>query len=146
MNICPECEAEMEEGMELCPDCTKEKEGEIAVDQDDEASLTLEDGQSFSLIHETMVLGRSDPIEGIDPDVDLSFHGGYESGVSRRHALIQRDGEVWSLEDLGSTNGTVVNRQKISPGDSVSLTEGDVIYLGHLKAVFHLGARQDGAS
>ena len=146
MNICPGCEVEMEDGMELCPVCAMEREGEINSDQDEEASLILDDGQSFSLFQETTVLGRSDPIEGIDPDVDLSLHGGYESGVSRRHALIQRDGEVWSLEDLGSTNGTVVNRQKVSPGDSVSLAEGDVIYLGHLKAVFHMGARQDGAS
>jgi pSer/pThr/pTyr-binding forkhead associated (FHA) protein len=123
-----------------------EKEVEIASAQEDEASLTLDNGQSFSLNQDTIVLGRSDPIEGIDPDVDLSFHGGYESGVSRRHALIQKDGEVWSLEDLGSTNGTVVNREKVSPGDSVSLAEGDVIYLGHLKAVFHMGSREEGVS
>jgi pSer/pThr/pTyr-binding forkhead associated (FHA) protein len=96
----------------------------------------LEDGQSFNLTRETTTLGRSDPLEGVDPDVDLAVHGGYERGVSRRHALIRRDGESWSLEDLGSTNGTVLNREKVTPGGSVSLSEGDVIHLGHLKAVF----------
>jgi pSer/pThr/pTyr-binding forkhead associated (FHA) protein len=112
----------------------------------DEALLTLEDGQSFSLGQEETLLGRRDPLEGIDPDVDLSVHGGFESGVSRRHALIFRSGEDWSLEDLGSTNGTVVNRKKVSPGDPVNLSEGDVIHLGHLKAVFHVGTKAGGAS
>jgi pSer/pThr/pTyr-binding forkhead associated (FHA) protein len=150
MNICPGCEAEIDEGMELCPTCSGKDKEEIeavveGVDQDD-ASLTLEDGQSFSLQQDETVLGRSDPMEGIDPDVDLSVHGGFESGVSRRHALIYRDGRNWSLKDLGSTNGTVVNRQKVSPGDPVNLTEGDVIHLGNLKAVFHVGTGTGGAS
>lgn len=150
MNICPECEAEIEEGMELCPICAEEKKAEVlkAVEELDseEALLTLEDGQFFSLQQDETILGRRDPVEGIEPDVDLSIHGGFESGVSRRHALICRSGENWSLEDLGSTNGTVVNRRKVSPGDPVDLAEGDVIHLGHLKAVFHVGARTGGAS
>jgi pSer/pThr/pTyr-binding forkhead associated (FHA) protein len=150
MNICPGCEAEIEEGMKLCPECAGEEKAEIpdAIKEmeEDEALLTLEDGQSFSLQQDETVLGRRDPLEGIDPDVDLSVHGGFESGVSRRHALIYRSGKDWSLEDLGSTNGTVVNRQKVSPGDPVHLAEGDVIHLGHLKAVFHVGARMGGAS
>lgn len=150
MNICPGCEAEIDDGMELCPRCAG-KENEEAVSpakmaERDEALLTLEDGQSFSLEQEETLLGRRDPLEGIDPDVDLSVHGGFESGVSRRHALIFRSGEDWSLEDLGSTNGTVVNRKKVSPGDPVNLSEGDVIHLGHLKAVFHVGTKAGGAS
>jgi hypothetical protein len=149
MNICPRCETEIEEGMELCPACAQEDKvgdsGPLKEMEEDEALLTLENGESFCLHQDETLLGRSDPMEGIDPDVDLSIHGGFESGVSRRHALIYRSGKDWSLEDLGSTNGTVINRQKVSPGDPVNLAEGDVIHLGHLKAVFHVGTRAGGA-
>ena len=145
MNICPGCEAQIEEGMEFCEDCAegKKESGEQALGKD-EALLTLEDGISFCLREEETIVGRRDPLEGIDPDVDLSVHGGFESGVSRRHALIHRSGAAWSLEDLGSTNGTVLNRRKVSPGSPVDLAEGDVIHLGHLKAVFHLGDKTGG--
>ena len=146
MNICPGCEKEMEEGLELCPECAGEEEGKTEDCPKDEALLVLEDGKSFSLKQETTMLGRSDPLEGVDPDVDLAVHGGYEGGVSRRHALIRREGKSWSLEDLGSTNGTILNREKVSPGGSVTLAEGDVIHLGHLKAVFTIGAGTGGAS
>jgi hypothetical protein len=150
MNICPGCEAEIEEGLELCPACDKERKMEAAsvVEEmeEEEALLTLEDGQSFSLKQDETLLGRSDPMENFDPDLDLSVHGGFESGVSRRHALICRREKKWSLEDLGSTNGTVVNRRKVTPGDPVNLTEGDVIHMGHLKAVFHVVTKTGGVS
>lgn len=147
MNICPGCEARIEEGMELCEECAGEKKmaGEDVIEEA-EALLTLEDGQSFHLNREVTMVGRRDPLEGIDPDVDLSIYGGFENGVSRRHAMIHRNGENWTLEDLGSTNGTVVNRRKVSPDSPVDLAEGDVIHLGHFKAVFHIGARMGGAS
>ena len=146
MNICPRCEREIEEGMELCSECAGSEEVVAPEDQKGGAVLVLEDGQSFHLSQETTTLGRSDPLEGVDPDVDLAVHGGYEKGVSRRHALIRRDGENWALEDLGSTNGTVLNRDKVSPGGSVPLSEGDVIHLGHLKAVFTTDAGAGGTS
>jgi len=145
MNICPGCEAQIEEGMEFCEECAEERKGSGAQPiGEDEALLTLEDGISFCLKEEETIVGRRDPLEGIDPDVDLSVHGGFEGGVSRRHALIHHDGKTWSLEDLDSTNGTVLNRQKVSPGSPVDLAEGDVIHLGHLKAVFHVGAKAGG--
>jgi hypothetical protein len=69
--------------------------------------------------------GRTELIVGRDPvcDVVLSDHS-----VSRRHArLLFRDGS-WVLQDLSSTNGTVVNdvrvgRCELRPGDLVSLGE-----------------------
>jgi len=48
-----------------------------------------------------------------------------ERTVSRHHAAIHRDGPLWMLEDLGSTNGTRVNgepvrrRTAIKPGDEI---------------------------
>jgi pSer/pThr/pTyr-binding forkhead associated (FHA) protein len=146
MNICPECEEEMEEGLELCPACAGQGEEKKEKHPREGAMLVLENGQQFSLRGETAVLGRSDPLEGIDPEVELSLCGGYERGVSRRHALIRRDGEKWSLEDLGSTNGTILNQEKVVPGQPVPLAEGDVIHLGRLKAVFTIAGDAGGAS
>ena len=100
MNICPGCEAEIEEGMELCSECAGGEKAGVCGDvkelDENEAMLTLEDGLSLYLSQDENVLGRRDPLEGIDPDVDLSIHGGFEGGVSRRHALICHKGKNWS--------------------------------------------------
>jgi len=160
MNICPGCEVEMDYGLELCENCVGEGVEE-AIDKAAEgpaesgieekadshgACLELEDGQRFEIDRDEVLLGRSDPIDQIEPDVDLSFCGGFEQGVSRRHAIITVDANGYVLEDLGSTNGTVVNREKLSPGMPVNLVEGDVIHLGKMKAIFHAGAGEGGMS
>jgi ABC-type multidrug transport system ATPase subunit/ABC-type multidrug transport system permease subunit len=53
--------------------------------------------------------------------------------VSRRHALIERDGPRHVLSDVGSTNGTFVNGQRISRR---ALQPGDVIQIGAFKLVY----------
>ncbi|NOY87002.1 MAG: FHA domain-containing protein [Deltaproteobacteria bacterium] len=100
------------------------------------ACLVLNDGGRLELSGDEVVIGRTDPLEGIHPDLDLGVRGGLEMGVSRRHATIFREDEKFSLEDLGSTNGTIINRERVQAGDRVTLNEGDVIYLGRFKAVF----------
>ena len=156
MNICPGCEAEMDHGLELCANCAGESvedpagsgtgSGTESGTESGTACLELEDGQRFEIDRDEVLLGRSDPIDQIEPDVDLSFCGGFEQGVSRRHAIITVDANGYVLEDLGSTNGTVVNREKLSPGMPVNLVEGDVIHLGKMKAIFHAGAGVGGMS
>lgn len=164
MNICPGCEAEMDYGLELCENCAGESAESPAESGIEEAAvgeafdaaqasvdtpaacLELEDGQKFDLDSEETLIGRSDPIDQIEPEVDLSFCGGFEQGVSRRHAVIMREDDGYVLEDLGSTNGTVVNREKVTPGSPVTLVEGDVIHLGKMKAVFHADASEGGMS
>lgn len=152
MNICPGCEAEMDHGLELCANCAGEsvenpaESGTESGTESGIACLELEDGQRFELGSEETHIGRSDPIDQIEPDVDLSFHGGFEQGVSRRHAIITWNENGYALEDLGSTNGTVVNREKVIPGTPVGLIEGDVIHLGKMKAIFHAGAGEGGMS
>ena len=148
MNICPNCESEMDHGLELCENCSGESVEELSEigTESGIACLELEDGQRFDLSSEETLLGRSDPLDQIEPDVDLSYCGGFEQGVSRRHAIIMSDEDGYVLEDLGSTNGTVVNREKVIPGTPVNLVEGDVIHLGKMKAIFHAGAAQGGVS
>jgi pSer/pThr/pTyr-binding forkhead associated (FHA) protein len=50
--------------------------------------------------------------------------------ASRRHAVIQKIGEEYFLEDLGSTNGTLVNGQRIPPRSYLRLTLTDTILIG----------------
>ena len=50
--------------------------------------------------------------------------------VSRRHAVIQKIGEEYFLEDLGSTNGTQVNGERVPPKRYVRLGLSDVILIG----------------
>jgi pSer/pThr/pTyr-binding forkhead associated (FHA) protein len=50
--------------------------------------------------------------------------------VSRRHAVIQKIKDDYFLEDLGSTNGTLVNGQRIPPRRYVRLGLSDTILIG----------------
>ena len=52
---------------------------------------------------------------------------GWDSSVSRNHARIEQSGPDWSVTDVGSTNGTIVNGQKIS---RQILRTGDTIQIG----------------
>jgi hypothetical protein len=53
--------------------------------------------------------------------------------VSRRHFRVFPEGGGWTLEDLGSTNGTLVNGRKVG---RVALADGDVISAGNTEMVF----------
>ena len=77
-------------------------------------------------------IGRLDPVSGSFPEVDLSSDGGLEKGVSRLHAKITRRGREVFIEDLGSINGTLLNRKKLAPYLPRVLKSGDELQLGKL--------------
>lgn len=82
-------------------------------------------------------MGRLDPGGSIFPEIDLTPDGGLEMGVSRRHArILKRDQQIY-VEDLGSSNGTFVNGQKLMPYFPEILSDGDDLRLGklHIKVV-----------
>lgn len=54
--------------------------------------------------------------------------------VSRRHAELARAAGSWIVRDVGSLNGTYVNRQRIE--DVAALTNGDELQIGRFKLVF----------
>ncbi len=83
-----------------------------------------------------MVIGREDPVSNSFPDVDMTPHGGMDKGVSRRHVKLHKSGDRFSIEDLGSVNGSYLNREKLTPNQLVLLNPGDVISLGRLAVRF----------
>jgi hypothetical protein len=86
-------------------------------------------GKEFLLETGDNLVGRWDPDSGAFPEVDLEADDP-EARVSRKHALI-RVGEQITIEDMGSLNGTYVNRgPRLEPGAPVTLKDGDEIIIG----------------
>jgi Protein of unknown function (DUF3662)/Inner membrane component of T3SS, cytoplasmic domain len=89
------------------------------------ARLISNDGRTYPLSVGSTVIGRGDQANLRLPDV----------GISRRHARIDFDGGQIVLTDLGSTNGTSVNGQRVS---AVALNPGDMIQLGTTTLTFRV--------
>ena len=106
------------------------------------AWLTIERGRSagkqFMLSEVESQIGRWDADGGVFPDVDLDPDDP-EAKVSRRHARITLRNGQYFVEDLGSTNGTFVNRgRRMPPGEPQLLREGDEIIVGKTFLRFHI--------
>jgi hypothetical protein len=80
-------------------------------------------GESFPLESERMTIGRR-------PESDVFLD---DVTVSRDHALLVRRGSDYHLDDLGSLNGTYVNRSRI---ESHKLEDGDELQIGKFKLTF----------
>jgi pSer/pThr/pTyr-binding forkhead associated (FHA) protein len=80
-------------------------------------------GESFPIEGERITIGRR-------PDSDIFLD---DVTVSRDHALLVKRGEEWYLDDLGSLNGTYVNRQRI---ESHRLADGDELQIGKYKLAY----------
>jgi hypothetical protein len=77
-------------------------------------------------------LGRSDPTQNIFPEVDLTPDLALEQAVSREHVSVFGRGEDVMVEDLGSTNGTLLNGIRLDPYMPETLKDGDQLQLGKL--------------
>ncbi|WP_433035585.1 FHA domain-containing protein [Actinomycetospora sp. CA-053990] len=82
-------------------------------------------GRRFVLDRDTTVVGRSDS--------DIVLDG---VTVSRRHAEFRRQGETFVVVDVGSFNGTYLNRLAV---DMATLDDGDEIQIGKFRLIFHAG-------
>jgi hypothetical protein len=95
-------------------------------------------GKEFPMCEDESHIGRWDADGGIFPDVDLDSDDP-EAKVSRRHARITRRSGQYYIEDLGSTNGTFVNRgRRLLPGDRQPLRDGDEVIVGKTFLKFHV--------
>lgn len=83
------------------------------------------------------IIGRFDPAVGpIDVDLgELTPEGGY---VSRKHAKVSCENGVWSIKDLGSSNGTFVLKDDFERVEECELADGVEFALGNARFVFHV--------
>jgi hypothetical protein len=143
---CPECGFVNDEGANYCQKCgaflgTDDKDSTTityAIDETGELKpVNLDDvvaggaalviragggrvGESFGLDRDRMTIGRR-------PDADIFLD---DVTVSRDHALLIRRSDGYYLDDLGSLNGTYVNRHRV---DSHKLADGDELQIGKYK-------------
>ena len=80
-------------------------------------------GQSFQPDEGSTLIGRSPECNVFLDDVT----------VSRRHAELLRDGDTFTIRDLGSLNGTYVNRRRI---ESTVLEDDDEVQIGKYRLTF----------
>jgi pSer/pThr/pTyr-binding forkhead associated (FHA) protein len=63
-------------------------------------------------------------------DADIAIE---HAAISRAHARIESDGEIMTLSDLGSRNGTFIGEAACLPGEVLYFNPDDEIYLGDVK-------------
>jgi pSer/pThr/pTyr-binding forkhead associated (FHA) protein len=146
---CPECGFQNPEAANYCAKCgallVKEDSGEATMtftpeDPEEEGQPALEDfgvkgpalvvrsgggraGETFTLDGERTTIGRS-------PDCEIFLD---DVTVSRKHAVIERTANELRIEDLGSLNGTFLNRKRIDNGP---LSDGDELQIGKYRLSF----------
>ena len=79
---------------------------------------------------ETYLLGNTLTTAGRSPEADLFLD---DVTVSRRHAVFERTGDGYVARDLGSLNGTYVNKERIT---EVTLVTGDEVQIGKFRLLF----------
>lgn len=116
-----ELEADLEEEVHISPEELEGGRGVLIVKRGPNA------GSKFFLDTDSTEVGRH-------PDSDIFLD---DITVSRRHAEIRRGAEGFSLHDVGSLNGTYVNRERV---EQAELRSGDEIQIGKFKLVFLTGS------
>ena len=146
---CPECGFQNPEAANYCAKCgallAKDEAGAETTmtyvpEEGDDDATALEDmgvkgpalvvrsgggrtGETFPLEADRTLIGRS-------PDCEIFLD---DVTVSRKHAVLQRRDDAYVIEDLGSLNGTFVNRRRIESGE---LTDNDELQIGKYRLTF----------
>jgi hypothetical protein len=158
INACPNCGKDNINGVARCVHCDTELQkqadptgvSEIGGIPTTNLEIQNSDGNSeqnylFALHHResgklfsfanlgSFTLGRISEGQSVLPDVDFAPIQGFEAGVSRLHAMLNINEADISLTDLGSSNGTIINGERISEKSEQNIKNGDMIQLGRLQ-------------
>jgi hypothetical protein len=88
-------------------------------------------GSSYRLDRAKVAIGRH-------PDSDIFLD---DITVSRRHVVIEREADGYVVRDVGSLNGTYVNRVRV---DEARLHYGDEVQIGRYRLSFVIGGEREG--
>lgn len=153
--VCARCGHVNQEGARFCSSCgtpladgdetTLTLQAVEAAESEDELERYLEGlpaGVGLLVVRHGPNAGASYRLDagevtvGRHPDSDIFLD---DITVSRRHVRIVRDGEGFVLHDVGSLNGTYVNRERV---DEARLRHGDEVQIGRYRLSFvFAGAR-----
>jgi len=81
------------------------------------------------------LLDDAEVSSGRHPDRDIFLD---DVTVSRKHAVFVRDGDGYAVKDVGSLNGTYVNREIV---EHAVLRTGDEVQIGKFRLVYYAGTR-----
>lgn len=158
---CPICGHILSPDQPVCPYCTAETEGlgataTLKLDREPtviprtqgqtieftaDAHVVLQllpSGACLSLpVRQPTLLGRLDisQAESAYPLIDLTAYGAEQHGVSRHHCLLKRHNDRLFLTDLGSTNSTYLNGERLIPFAETLLADSDKLILGTLHLI-----------
>ncbi len=154
--ICGRCGHPNPEGANYCSSCgapivpaeetTLTLSALEAADVEEDLAKYLEElppGIGLLVLRQGTVAGSSYRIEapvttaGRHPDSDIFLD---DITVSRRHAVIERDGDGFKVRDAGSLNGTYVNRERV---DEARLRTGDELQIGRFRLSFVVGEARE---
>lgn len=145
--ICPQCRAGNEAGSQFCSKCGAKLEGSpettlsfsVPVETGEEQLIDFDNlaetgpvlivvkgvgvGETFSVAGQETVIGR-------DPDSDIFLD---DITVSRKHACIRRAKGKFLVADIGSLNGTYLNRRRV---DEAYMANKDELQIGKFRMIF----------
>ncbi|MCI0713198.1 MAG: FHA domain-containing protein [Chloroflexi bacterium] len=152
MQICTNCGTENLDGVVFCEKCgvalvavsigTKQLGGESPMaaggERLDEENIILlhihgEQDPLAIQVTDRVILGRTGGETDNAPLINLDEHDAENHGVSRRHAMLTREGDRLYISDLGSTNHTYLNGNQLQEHDNLVLRDGDELTLGHMR-------------
>jgi len=145
--ICPRCSHPNSSASNYCSSCGFDLHRSEEEPTTEHAVVTVDDGDDHQIdgdaaVNATFVVKRGSMAGarflvteeftkiGRHPESDIFLD---DVTVSRRHAEVHREGEAVLLRDVGSLNGTYLNRTRI---ESSSLRSGDEVQVGKFKLVF----------
>lgn len=123
---CPICKTFNPPGLIFCGECGLIFERALPADAFGAPAVQVpvlvdQSGREYPVRPGENVVGREADIMISDPQ------------VSRRQAIVKNQAGVLTIEDLGSTNGTFVNGERLAEGASKKLEQGDTILFGEFE-------------